>query len=196
MAHPDDAELWAGGTLALHRAAGAAVTVVVPRHPDEVRNREAARSAGILGVDLHQPDELTARWLSDLVAELRPRIAVTHPLRDVHPGHRETADLVVGALTGTVAACGYPRHVYTCDTYNSLTLGGPVPAGRIVDITTTFATKMRALAAHASQPVDEQYAPMADALSRLWGARAGVARAEAFVPLPLLGRLLPSSPSL
>jgi len=196
MAHPDDAELWAGGTLALHRAAGAAVTVVVRRHRDEVRNREAVRSARILGVDLHQPDELTWPWLSDLLVELRPQIAVTHPLRDVHPGHRETAELAVEALTGAVAACGYPRHVYTCDSYNSLTLDGPVPAGTIVDITATFDTKMRALAAHASQPVDQQYRPMADTLSRLWGARVGVARAEAFVPLPLLGRLLPCSPSL
>ena len=196
MAHPDDAELWAGGTLALHRAAGAAVTVVVPRHPDEVRNREATRSAGILGVDLHQPDELTSRWLSDLLVELRPQIAVTHPLRDVHPGHRETAELVVEALTGAVVSCGYPRHVYTCDTYNSLTLDGPVPAGVVVDITTTFDTKMQALAAHASQPVDQHYGPMAETLSRLWGARVGVTRAEAFVALPLLGRLLPRSPSL
>lgn len=196
MAHPDDAELWAGGTLALHRAAGADVAVVVPRHPDEVRNREAARSAEILGVDLHQPDQLTAAGLSELLVELRPRIVVTHPLRDVHPGHRETAELVVAALTGTVATCGYPRHVYTCDTYNSLTLDGPVAAGTIVDITTTYTTKMRALAAHTSQPVEHRYGPMADTLSRLWGARAGVARAEAFLPLPLLGRLLPSSPSL
>jgi hypothetical protein len=31
MAHPDDAELWAGGTLALH-ARDAAVTLGVPRH--------------------------------------------------------------------------------------------------------------------------------------------------------------------
>jgi LmbE family N-acetylglucosaminyl deacetylase len=121
---------------------------------------------------------------------------VTHPLRDAHPGHRETAEMLVDALPEALVACGYPRHVYTCDTYNSLTLDGPVPAHTIVDITTTFDTKMRALATHVSQPIEQHLAPMADTLARLWGARAGVARAEAFVPLPILGRFLPSSPYL
>ena len=196
MAHPDDAELWAGGTLALHAAAGAAVTVVVPCHDDETRNREAVRSAGILGADLHQPDKLTAAWLSDLLITLRPQVVVTHPLRDVHPGHRDAAQLVVDALPDAVVTCGHPRRVYTCDTYNSLTLDGPVPAHTIVDITTTFGTKMRALATHASQPIEQRFGPMAETLARLWGARAGVARAEAFVPLPILGRLLPSTTTL
>ncbi|MGH3567752.1 MAG: hypothetical protein ACRDRH_17320 [Pseudonocardia sp.] len=29
MAHPDDAELWAGGTLAVHARAGAPVTIAL-----------------------------------------------------------------------------------------------------------------------------------------------------------------------
>jgi LmbE family N-acetylglucosaminyl deacetylase len=193
MAHPDDAELWAGGTLALHAAAGATVTVIIPRHDDETRNDEAARSAEILGVDLHQPDVLTVAWLGDALIELRPDVVVTHPLRDVHPGHHDAAAVVVGALPGAVVTCGHPRRAYTCDSYNNLTLDGPVPAHTIIDITATFDTKMRALATHTSQPIDQRYRPMADTLTRLWGARAGVARAEAFTPLPILGRLLPSS---
>src|SRR5262245_2409005 len=193
LAHPDDAELWVGGTLALHAAAGAAVTVVVPRHDDEIRNDEAERSAKILGVDLRQPDDLTVAWLGDLLTELRPGVVVTHPLRDVHPGHREAAAVVVDALPGAIVTCGHPRRAYTCDSYNSLTLDGPVAAHTIVDITATFDLKMRALATHASQPIDRQFGPMADTLTGLWGARAGVARAEAFTALPVLGRLLPCS---
>lgn len=59
----------------------------------------------------------------------------------------------------------------------------------IVDVTTTFEQKMRALNKHASQPVAGHFGPMARALSALWGARTGVAHAEAFTPLPLLGRV-------
>ncbi|MGH3813836.1 MAG: PIG-L family deacetylase, partial [Pseudonocardiaceae bacterium] len=51
MAHPDDAELWAGGTLAIHAQAGAPVTIAVPR-ANEARDRETAASAETLGAAL------------------------------------------------------------------------------------------------------------------------------------------------
>lgn len=87
-------------------------------------------------------------------------------------------------------APGHPQRVYTTDTYNSLTLNGPVNAHAIIDITPTYEQKRRALAAHAgTQPIEEHFGPMADNLSRLWGARIGVPRAEAFMPIPVLGRL-------
>ncbi|WP_229694304.1 hypothetical protein [Lentzea pudingi] len=92
---------------------------------------------------------------------------------------------MLAALSEVVIATGHPRRVYTTDTYNSLTLDGPVPA----HITTTWATKQRALVAHGSQPIAEHFEPMAENLARLWGARIGVDHAENFVPLPVLGRL-------
>jgi hypothetical protein len=49
---------------------------------------------------------------------------------------------------------------------------------------------MRALAAHGgTQPIAEHFAPMAENLGRLWGARIGAAYAEAFTAIPVLGRL-------
>lgn len=188
MAHPDDAELWAGGTLALCTAAGADVTIAVPRHP-EPRASEAAAGAAILGAGLHQINEPTASAVRELLLDTRPEVVLTHPLRDVHPDHRRIAEAVLAALPEVVIATGHPRRVYTTDTYNSLTLDGPVPAHTTVDITTTWATKQRSLTAHASQPIAEHFGPMAENLARLWGARIGVDRAENFVPLPVLGRL-------
>ncbi len=143
-----------------------------PATATRFRNQEAACSAKILGVDLHQPADLTVAWLSDLLITLRPLVVVTHPLRDTHPGHRDAAELAVDALPEALVTCGHPRRVYTCDTYNSLTLDGPVPTHTIVDISTTFDTKMRALAAHVSQPIGQRFGPMAETLARLWGARA------------------------
>jgi hypothetical protein len=46
MAHPDDAEMWAGGTLA-HHARHAAVTIAIPR-PEPARLAEAETGAAIL----------------------------------------------------------------------------------------------------------------------------------------------------
>lgn len=189
MAHPDDAELWVGGTLALCAAAGATVTIAVPHHPDPLREAEAAAGAAVLGATLRQYDHPTALALRELLLATRPEVVITHPLRDVHPEHRHLVDTLTAALPDVVIATGHPKRVYTADTYNSLTFDGPIPAHTIVDITTTYTTKQRALAAHASQPISDDFGPMAETLARLWGARIGTDYAENLLPLPVLGRL-------
>lgn len=189
MAHPDDGELWAGGTLALH-ARDARVTLAVTEH-DAARMAEAAAGATILGGSLAVlPIPVTAAAVAELITEVRPDVVITHPVADVHPGHRATAEAVLAALPEAVIATGRPHRAYTTDTYNSLTLSGPVSAPVIIDITSTYEQKRQALAAHAgTQPVGNHFGPMADTLSRLWGARIGVPRAEAFTPVPVLGRV-------
>ncbi len=189
MAHPDDAELWAGGTLALH-ARAARVTIAVPRNAAD-RMAEAEAGARILGAHLHVLDtDRIAAEIQELLIGLYPEIVVTHPLADVHPRHRRVAAAVLEALPQAVLTSGRPHRVYTCDSYNSLTVDGPVRATAIVDVTTTFDVKLQALRAHGgTQPISEEFGPMAENLGRLWGARIGVAYAEGFVALPVLGRL-------
>jgi N-acetylglucosamine malate deacetylase 1 len=189
MAHPDDPELWAGGTLALH-ARDAPVTLAVTKH-DAARMAEAAAGAAILGARLAVlPAPVSAAAVGDLITEVRPDVLITHLLTDVHPGHRTTAEAVLAALPQVVIATGRPLRVYAADTYNSLSLSGPVSAPVIIDITSTYEQKRKALAAHAgTQPIENHFGPMADTLSALWGARIGVPRAEAFTPVPVLGRV-------
>ena len=189
MAHPDDPELWAGGTLALH-ARDAPVTLAVTEH-EAARMAEAAAGAAILGARLVAlPTPLSAAAIADLITTTRPDVLITHPLADVHPEHRRTAEAVLQALPEAVIATGCPLRAYTTDTYNSLTLSGPVNAPVIIDITSTYEQKSAALAAHTgTQPIEDHFGPMADILSRLWGARIGVPRAEAFTPIPILGRV-------
>ncbi|MFJ8043811.1 PIG-L deacetylase family protein [Kitasatospora sp. NPDC096147] len=187
FAHPDDAELWCGATLALH-AAHARVTVAVP-HRDPERDAEAAAGAAILGTELHQLASAQASLITDLIMELHPEIVITHPVNDVHPEHRAIAAAVLAALPDAVIATGFPHRVFTSDTYNSLTLDGPVRADTIIDATATFSVKMQALHAHQSQPIADHFGPMAQNLGRLWGARIGTTYAEAFTAVPILGRL-------
>jgi LmbE family N-acetylglucosaminyl deacetylase len=189
MAHPDDAELWAGGTLARCAASGAAVTIAVPHHPEPQRDSEAAAGAATLGAKLYQYDQPTATALRELLLAIRPEVVITHSLRDVHPEHRSLADTLMTALPEVVIATGHPRRLYTADSYNSLTTEGPIPAHTIIDITDTYETKRKALAAHASQPIGDHFGPMAETLARLWGARIGTRYGENFVPQPILGRL-------
>lgn len=189
MGHPDDAELWAGGALSLHTGAGEQVTIVAPR-ADQVRAREAAAGAEVIGGLLHLLDELTVSAVRDLLIELRPEILVTHNPDDIHPDHQRAARTVLAALPEVVIATGHPRRVYTCDGYNNLDRNGrPLYLPIIVDVTSTWETKVRALVAHVSQPIVGHFAPMAETLGRLHGARIGVRYAEAFSPVPVLGRL-------
>ena len=60
----------------------------------------------------------------------------------------------------------------------------------IIDVSTVFELKLKALAAHKSQPL-EHFTKMAVILGSLWGNRGGVDKAEAFDPVPILG-VLPS----
>jgi LmbE family N-acetylglucosaminyl deacetylase len=189
MGHPDDAELWTGGALSLQAEAGGQITIVVPR-ADTVRDREAAVGAEVLGGLLHLLDELTVSAVRDLLTELRPEVVVTHNPDDIHPDHQRAARTVLAALPEAVIATGHPRRVYTCDGYNNHDHNGrPLHLPVIVDVTSTWETKMRALAAHVSQPIADHFAPMAQTLGRLHGARIGVHYAEAFSPVPILGRL-------
>ncbi len=96
---------------------------------------------------------------------------------------------LVDALPQAVISTGRPRRAYTCDSYNSLTLAGPVTPHIIVDITTTYERKIEALRTHESQPVAAHFLPMAEILARLHGSRIGARYGEAFTPIPVLGRL-------
>jgi LmbE family N-acetylglucosaminyl deacetylase len=189
MAHPDDAELWAGGTLALHAQAGDPATIAVPR-AGEMRAREAATGAQALGALLRPLGELTVSTIRELLTELRPDVVITHNPDDIHPDHQDTARTVLAALPEVVITTGHPLRVYTCDGYHNLDrTGRPLHLPVIIDVTSTWATKMRALAAHASQPIANHFAPMAETLGRLHGGRIGMRYAEAFSPVPILGRL-------
>lgn len=189
MAHPDDAELWAGGTIARHVQNGGTATIAVAKH-DLIRAREATAGAQILGADLHLLDELTPATVNTLLTDVRPDIVITHPTNDIHPDHRRYAGHVLAALPEVVIATGRPSRVYHCDGYNNLDRNGiPLHLVTIIDITNQWPTKIAALQAHRSQPILDHFGPMADTLSRLHGMRIGTPRAEAFRPMPVLGRL-------
>jgi N-acetylglucosamine malate deacetylase 1 len=189
MAHPDDAELWAGGTIARHVQAGGTATIAVTKH-DPIRASEATAGAQILGADLYLLDELTPATISTLLTEVRPDIVITHSTDDIHPEHRRCAEHVLASLPEVVIATGHPSRVYHCDGYSNLDQHGkPLHLPTIIDITDQWSTKIAALRAHTSQPILDHFGPMAEILSRLHGMRIGVSHAEAFRALPVLGRL-------
>jgi LmbE family N-acetylglucosaminyl deacetylase len=185
-AHPDDAELWMGGALAWH-ARHAAVTIAVER-VDGRRAAEAAASAEVHGASLELVDRHSDQNCGALLRRVKPEILVVHPLDDVHQDHRRVAETAIGAVPSAVVETGFPRRVYACDSYESLTLGGPFRGSVVVDVSETFQTKIQALRLHRSQPL-EHFVAMAERMGATWGGRIGTRYAEAFQPVPVLGRL-------
>jgi bacillithiol biosynthesis deacetylase BshB1 len=113
-AHPDDAEIFAGGTALKLRALGRTGVLVDvsdggagTRGSAAIRAREAARAAKALGlprVCLGEPDgrvrdTLEAQWKLILaIRRFRPKVVFTHHFAEEHPDHGATAALVKQAV--------------------------------------------------------------------------------------------------
>ena len=114
-AHPDDIEVGAGGLLARLVEEGATVTMCVVSLPNnmEVRRKEAANAAGVIGAQLRfLYDEKQARVedvsmhelvrrMDQLVADTRPDLVITHCQNDLHWDHGLVHRATVSALRRT-----------------------------------------------------------------------------------------------
>jgi bacillithiol biosynthesis deacetylase BshB1 len=109
--HPDDAELGCAGVILKHIAAGKKVGLVDltrgelgTRGSAEIREREAARSAEILGLAVREniglPDgffQNTQEHQLKVIASIRkyqPEIIITNAYHDRHPDHGRASELV------------------------------------------------------------------------------------------------------
>jgi bacillithiol biosynthesis deacetylase BshB1 len=170
-AHPDDAELTCGGTLAkavrqgyrvgiLDLVAGEAGT----RGSASLRAREALRAAKALGVQvrenaglqdahLHNTDE-TRRIVIGWVRRMRPRTVILPYPVGRHPDHRVASELgrdacyLAGLERYDAPGRAYrPHKILYALTYRE----DPVKPSFVVDISGTFAAKLRALHCFKSQ---------------------------------------------
>lgn len=173
-AHPDDAELIMGGTLARETAAGRRVALVDltrgecgSRGTAETRAAEATEAARILGVchreSLDLPDAaLSASSVEQrdaLVAairRLRPAIVIAQHWEQRHPDHAAASGLVYQAafVAGLrnyrpdLGGAFRPRKLAYAVTMTETT---EIPPTFVVDVTATFDLKMKAIRSFASQ---------------------------------------------
>jgi len=202
-AHPDDAELGAGGLIVAAKQRESPIAVVVLTRgeggasgtPDE-RIAEARRAAAILGVDdwrcLELPDTAIAddlpsrEKLEAVLVQFRPHIIVTHGLEDWNQDHRNASLLVDAAWSLAnrarrhgAAALLRPRILH----FHVDPLRAPRP-DLLVDISPYANRKRKALEAFSSQ---REVLQSVMEWNRLQGASMGVSFAESFCsPEPLL----------
>jgi LmbE family N-acetylglucosaminyl deacetylase len=184
-AHPDDAEILAGGTLALLSEAGHSITIVSmtpgdggsARHAGDeiaaIRRKEAAEAAQLIGAEyrcaefrdmaIFNADD-SRRRVTELLRSTHPDIVLTAAPVDYHCDHEATSILVRDACFAasvpnyaTHAAQPAPPldaipHLYFMDSLGGVdNFGSVIEPDFVVDVKTTFETKRRMLACHASQ---------------------------------------------
>jgi LmbE family N-acetylglucosaminyl deacetylase len=157
--HPDDEIIGPGGAIARHTAAGAAVTfVILTADADaQVRKAESTAAAEIVGVPdlifLDAPDgslgdseEIVAK-IAGILAEKSARIAYLPSLTDHHRDHWAANRIlrkVIDRISGDLVIRGYE-------------IWSPLPANRLVNITSTIEKKRAAIEKFISQTKHVDY---------------------------------------
>ncbi len=174
--HPDDAELGAGGTIAKEIAQGKKVGIVDltrgelgTRGSAEIRDREAAASAKILGISVRENlgfadgffvnDSEHQREVIKMIRKFRPEIVLCNAVDDRHIDHGRGAKLVSDAcfLSGLIKIetvlentvekqpVWRPKNVYHYIQWKNL------EPDFVVDVTGFLNKKKEAILAYSSQ---------------------------------------------
>jgi bacillithiol biosynthesis deacetylase BshB1 len=210
-AHPDDVELSAGGTAAKCVKDGLRIGIVDltrgemgTRGTPQTRKKEAQRAAKALGATFRQQLDFqdgnlqTGREQELEIIELlrirRPKLVIGPWPDDRHPDHSRTGRIVTEAsfYAGLKSLqTGAPAHrpqtvLYYLQNYM-------ITPSFVVDVSPTWKTKMRSVAAYQSQFFDPKskepqtfisdpkFLEMIEARGRHFGALIGANYGEAFV---------------
>jgi LmbE family N-acetylglucosaminyl deacetylase len=186
-AHPDDIEIGAGGSIALHRARGDSVRFLILTRGGELsppakREAEAREAADVLDVDdIHVMgyddtkvpyDNEIVKRIDDHLTELDVDRAYIHTEEDTHQDHRHAAlaSIAAGRNTDEVLAFESPstRSSFDPQYYNSLS-------------EEFLERKIDAIRTHKSQS-EKKYleAEAMKGLARFRGRQANTRYAEAF----------------
>ena len=212
FAHPDDVELTVGGTLLKMKALGyrtGALDVTAgemgTRGTVEGRAKESEEAAKILQLDVREnlglPDghvfctDPHRTALVKALRRLKPKVIITHQLKDPHPDHDHIAQLVressrLASMLYYDPGTGAEKIAVPMIAHN--VFSRRIVPSFIVDISDFLETKMEAIRAHRSQFHDPDSAEPETRLtakgfldelenrSRYFGSLIGVAAGEPF----------------
>lgn len=177
-AHPDDAELCAGGTIKKFTKKGYKVKIIVMTNGNvgnneknlsettNIRRIEMEKAAKFLNceikcLNINDGEVLPKLEYRELIIneirEFKPDIIMTHRCNDYHPDHRYTSILVQDSLVLICSGNYFPKFKpldYTPITlffWDRFTKPYPFKADIICDITNEFNDKVYALSFHQSQ---------------------------------------------
>ena len=195
-AHPDDIELGCGGTLAAHRAAGDAVTMLVvtggqngPGNADRraeaeaaARNLDCLLSWGRLVDCAVTADAATIAVIEEAIRDTEADVVYVHAPDDSHQDHR-------AVTAATLSAARHSRRILHYRSPSTTRFEPTV----YVDISAHLDRKIDALSCHRSQVENSAMVDpeVVAASARHFGAQARVRFAEAFMPARFVWDLAP-----
>jgi bacillithiol biosynthesis deacetylase BshB1 len=174
-AHPDDAELGCGGTIALHTSLGHKVGIIDftrgelgTRGTPDTREEEAKQSADILGASVRenlqlkdgffQNDPVSQLTVLKVIRQYQPRIILANAIYDRHIDHAKGASLAYDAsfLSGlakieTLDVHGRKQSPWRPDAVYHYVQSHFILPDFVVDISSHWETKMKAVKAFKSQ---------------------------------------------
>ena len=174
-AHPDDAEISCGGTLAKHGALGFKTGIVDLTHGEmatrgtrELRDSEAEASGQVLKLSARENLEMTDGWLENskesqlkvigALRKFRPRVVITNALWDRHPDHAVAASLVEAScfrsglnMLHTEDVKGDRQQPFRPERLLFMIQNNAVDVNLLVDISGYFDIKMKAIGCFKSQ---------------------------------------------
>lgn len=187
-AHPDDAEIFCGGTLAKYAQRGDQVVIAIATNGEvgstlhskeeiaKIRHAEAQEAAAVIGAKLiwmGYPDEFlfdteeTRLAFIDTMRQAKADVVLTHYPPDLYnPDHRITGqianDVAIMTTVPNIKTHHPPLNQIPIVYFMDSVAGIGFQPDEYVDITDTFATKQNMLSKHQSQLGDwlsEQYGP-------------------------------------
>jgi len=174
-AHPDDIELACAGTIALHVQMGMKVAIVDltkgelgTRGTPEIRAEESDAATKILGIHARENlgmadgffrnDEAHQLKVIAAIRKYQPEIIIANAIQDRHPDHGKGADLVRDAafLSGlrmitTLDQDGNSQEPWRAKHLFHYIQNDFISPDIIVDITSVFETRVKAIMAYKSQ---------------------------------------------
>lgn len=196
VAHPDDAELGAGGMLALAAEKCAVDIVCLTSSASDdsqrsARRRAATKAAEKLGCrvqwvmdgKLDQVEDLVnyrlVRIIDEIIEELQPELLVTHWPDDSHADHRHVATAAVASARRcpSMNIWHMPPNEIRTPKYAQFA------PNTFVDISTTLDSKIEALRFYNDEDTGVRGLDLVatDVIARANGAQVGVAAAEVFL---------------
>lgn len=186
FAHPDDAEIWAGGTILNHVIAHDEIKIIYTYVNNEERKNEAKTLEKLPHTTVEILD--SPRLLRRVLKEYNPDIIVTHWEKDAHPEHRATYQLLYEQIPSLIIKEHLCFNLYVCDTYNSIGSSNSelfIP-NVFIDVSEQWQNKIELISNHKSQPV-KYWIKMISTQNGLYGARTKCEYAEAFLQISTLG---------
>ena len=173
-AHPDDAELGCGGTIAKQISLGHSIGILDltrgelgTRGTPEIRDREAQASAKILGLTIRENLGLPDGFLINdrdhqlpiiqVIRKYQPEIVLANAVSDRHPDHGKSAQLAYDAsfLSGLAKIKstleGKPQATWRPKSFYHYIQSQWLKPDFIVDVSDFWDIKMKSIAAFKSQ---------------------------------------------